>query len=149
MRQIQFHGVQQYCPMRKVKRVNPRAQTWVPYFPGYLFVKCDLEEIGLSFLQNMPGAVGPVEFGGEAATVTDEVVESIKQKIDQLEGKDAAIIEQIKPGERIRLQTGVFSGYEAIFDLHLPGTERARVLLKLIKDRFVRLEVPLGHIQKI
>ncbi len=60
MRQLQFHEFQAYCPMQKVKRVNPRAQTLVPYFPGYIFINCDLEKIGITPLQNMPGAVGLV-----------------------------------------------------------------------------------------
>ena len=39
-------------------------------------------------------------------------------------------------------------GYRAIFDARLPGTERVRVLLKMLNDRYVPLEVDLELLER-
>ncbi len=42
---------------------------------------------------------------------------------------------------------GPFEGYEAIFDARLPGTERVRVLLQFLSDRYVTIELDASHLQ--
>ena len=39
-------------------------------------------------------------------------------------------------------------GYRALFDARLPGTERVRVLLKMLNDRYVPLEVGMELIER-
>ena len=39
-------------------------------------------------------------------------------------------------------------GYQALYDARLPGTERVRVLLKMLNDRYVPLEVSMELIEK-
>ena len=39
-----------------------------------------------------------------------------------------------KPGETVMVHSGPFAGYEAIFDVRLPGTERVRILLKIAQE---------------
>jgi transcription antitermination factor NusG len=46
------------------------------------------------------------------------------------------------------IQDGPFAGYEAIFDVRLPGKERVRVLLQMLTRRSVPLELSAGQIQK-
>jgi hypothetical protein len=41
-----------------------------------------------------------------------------------------------------------FAGYEAIFDMRVSGTERVRVLLKLLSRQEVPLELSAGQIQR-
>ena len=48
----------------------------------------------------------------------------------------------------VMIQGGIFDGYEAIFDTRLAGTERVRVLLKLLKVRQMNLELPAAQIQR-
>ena len=39
-------------------------------------------------------------------------------------------------------------GYQALYDARLPGTERVRVLLKMLNDRYVPLEMSMELIEK-
>jgi transcription antitermination factor NusG len=74
------NGVAVYLPLVKVARVNPRARPVVPLFPGYLFVQADLDQVGQSAINWVPGVVRLVNFGGEPVAVPDAVIEHIKQK---------------------------------------------------------------------
>ena len=53
---LSSHRIEVFYPTAAVKPVNPRASKVRAYFPNYLFVKADLEAIGLSALQWVPGA---------------------------------------------------------------------------------------------
>ena len=46
--EIRARGVECFYPYLRVEPVNPRCRTIQPYFPGYLFVHADLEQIGFS-----------------------------------------------------------------------------------------------------
>lgn len=46
--QLVVHELDIYYPTIKVNPVNPRARKIQPYFPGYLFVRVDLETFGMA-----------------------------------------------------------------------------------------------------
>lgn len=56
-----------------------------PIFPGYLFVRVDLDLIGRSAVEWVPGGVGLVSFGDEPAFVSGSLINAIKQRIENLE----------------------------------------------------------------
>ena len=56
--QLQIREVETFYPRVRVQTVNPRARKIRPYFPGYVFVRADLEQVNSSSLQWTPGAVG-------------------------------------------------------------------------------------------
>ena len=147
--EIRARGVECFYPYLRVQPVNPRCRTIQPYYPGYLFVHGDMEQIGFSTLQWMPFSLGLVSFGGQPATIPESLVHAIRQRVDQV---NAAGGEQPKGwtrGEFVVISGGPFSGYEAIFDVNLQGSERARVLLKLLDKKQIPLELPAGYIQQI
>lgn len=139
--QLQVQDIECFYPRIQVKPVNPRSRKVVPYFPGYLFVRIDIQEQGISRFQWLPYATGIVSFGGEPAMVPDTLVEAIRSKTTT-DGKIIApILEDIKHGDRVIIDQGPFAGYEAIFDTRLPGNERVRVLMKMLNDRNVPVEL--------
>jgi transcriptional antiterminator RfaH len=142
-RQLALRGDETFYPRIRVKAVNPRARKVKPYFPGYLFVRTDLERTGASTFRYIPGAAGLIMFGGEAAHVPDGLIQAIRQRV---EAGNAGEAEACKPGATVIIQSGPFAGYEAIFNARLPGTERAHVLLKLLGNRQVPVDLPLGQI---
>jgi transcription antitermination factor NusG len=147
-RQMNTHGFEVFYPCLRVKPVNPRSRKIRPYFPGYLFVHADLQEVGLSAFQWTPHAVGLVCFGGEPAIVPDALIYSIQQRMRELQHVISRPSAGLHSGDKIRIQEGPFHGYEAIFDAELPGSERVRVLLKLLSDRYVPVEMAMTHIQR-
>ncbi len=57
------------------------------------------------------------------------------------------VFDDLHKGDVVRINFGPFEGYEAIFDTRLPGTERVRVLLQFLSDRYVPVELEAGHLQ--
>ena len=83
-RQVKSKDIEVYFPRLRVNPVNPRSRKLVPYFPGYMFVQVDLEEIGLSTLQWMPYSIGLVSFGGEPAAVQEHLIHEIRKRVDKI-----------------------------------------------------------------
>jgi len=134
-RQLLSHGIETYYPQLRIKPVNPRSKIVKPYFPGYMFIRADIDELGTSTFQWMPHTVGLVSFGNEPAIVPENLIAEIKKRVDE-----ATRIREIKNkaylrGEVIKISNGPFTGYEAIFDAEISGSERVRVLLKLLNDK--------------
>jgi transcriptional antiterminator RfaH len=132
-----------------VQPVNPRARKRKPFFPGYLFIKADLDALGPSTLRWMPGALGLVDFGSEPASVPEELLQAIRQKVEQVNSLGGNQTEKFISGEVVTIQSGPFAGYCAIFDSHLSGRERVRVLLQLLWERQISVELSSGQIKRL
>ena len=146
-KQVRDQGIEVFYPRLRVNPVNPRARKVRPYFPGYLFVQADIEEIGLSAFQWMHHAIGIVEFGGEPAIVPENLIHAIRQRVEEINAAGGELFDVLEPGETVLVHSGPFAGYEAIFDARLPGKERVRVLLKMLRDRKMPIELPAGQIR--
>jgi transcription antitermination factor NusG len=147
-RELTARGFEGYYPQLHVRPVNPRSRKSRPYFPGYLFVQTDIEEVGASTLQWMPFSTGFVSFDEEPTTVPDNLIQAIRKNVDQVNEMAREQVAGLKQGEVVVIQGGPFDGYEAIFDARLPGRERVRVLLKLLETRQMNIEIPETQIQR-
>lgn len=145
--QLCLRQIESFYPRISVQPVNPRSLKTKPYFPGYLFIRTNLEVVGISALQWMPGAIGLVDFGGLLADVSDELLEAIRRKVDRINATDGELSESLKPGDIVTIHSGPFAGYHAIFDSHLTGRERVRVLLQMLRDRQLGVELSAAHIE--
>jgi transcriptional antiterminator RfaH len=145
--QLCIRKVDAYYPSIKVHPKNPHARKRKPYFPGYLFVNADLGAIGLATLRWMPGAIGLVDFGGQPASIPDEMLQTIRRNVDRANGIAERKHTKFKPGDRVTIQSGPLAGYRAIFDSRLPGRERVRVLMQMLWDRQVNVELSVGQIE--
>lgn len=148
-RQAQSLGFETFYPRLRVQPVNPRSRKVRPYFPGYLFVQADLEAVGLSTFQYMPYAIGLVCFGGEPANVPEPLINAIKHRVEEIDEVGGELFDGLKRGDQVWIQDGPFVDYQAIFDARLDGSERVRVLLKMLNDRFVPVEIDAAMIEKV
>lgn len=146
--QLQIREIEAYHPRIRVQPVNPRARKVKPYFPGYVFVRVDLEKFNWSSLQWMPGATGLVAFGGEPASVPDALIQAIRHRVDEINASGGEQLEGLQPGDPVLIQGGAFDGYEAIFDTKVSGNERVRVLLSLLQAQQKPLELPASQIKR-
>ena len=144
--QLWIRHIETFFPCLHVQPVNPRARRIRPYFPGYVFGRLDLDAVGRSLLEWMPGAVGIVNFGGDPASVPDHLVAALRGHLDLVNASSRKAFATYHPGDVVSIQAGPFSGYEAIFDVHLPGRDRVEVLLKMIQGYQLRVELPLNLI---
>jgi len=125
-----------FYPRVGVKPVNPRARKVKPYFPGYLFVHCDLDQLGNNAFCWMPHSLGLVRFGGLPAVTS--VAETDREKLFDFQ-----------PGDDVLVKDGPFTGCRAIFDSRLSGQDRVCVLLQMLNDqREVPVELVMGQISK-
>jgi len=148
-RQVKTQGFDTYYPMLRVNPVNPRSRKIRPYFPGYLFVRADLVEVGVSVFQWMPHSLGLVSFGGEPSSVPESLIQAIRKRVDEIAAAGGETFDGLHAGDTVRISDGPFRGYEAIFDARLPGSERVRVLLELLgSQRKVPLELKAGQIER-
>jgi transcription antitermination factor NusG len=139
-------GIEVYYPFLKIKPINPRSRRIRPYFPGYIFILINLLKVGESAFRWLPHAHGLVSFGGNPTSVPRELIIKIQQRLEQSNfDKIPSIYET---GESVKILSDTFQGYEAIFDTAIAGTERVRVLLKMLNDRQVILELNKDQIKK-
>jgi transcriptional antiterminator RfaH len=113
-----------------------------------MFVQVDLDEKGISIFKWMPHTFGLVSFGGEPAIVPDNLIYSLRKRIDEISEAGGEVFDGLQHGDVVRINYGPFEGYEALFDARLPGSERVRVLLKLLNERQVPVELDVGQIQQ-
>lgn len=146
--QLEGRGFPVFYPQLHVKPVNPRARTVRPFLPCYMFVKADLDQVGISLFQYMPFAVGLVSFGGVPAPVDPVLIQLLHERLTQLNAAGGELLGSLQPGDRVAIVHGAFVGYEAIFDARLRDSDRVRVLIELLGQRQIALELAVGHLQK-
>jgi transcription antitermination factor NusG len=150
-----FNQINFFYPTIQVQPVNPRSQKVKPFFPGYLFVHLEPGSIASVILKWMPGTVGLVSFYGVPATVPDNLIMAIRQRIQllnpciQMLNSSGSISARFKPGEAVRVVEGPLAGVRGIFDLNLSGSQRVRVLLKMLGLQNTRVVLPAGVIEAI
>lgn len=145
--QLRLRAIETFYPRLYAQPVNPRARKVKPFFPGYLFVRVDLEQVGTSMFEWMPFANGLVQFGGVPAHVPDPLIAAVQSHLDEINVAGGEVLYKVKPGDRVEIKDGAFVGYEAIFDQCLNGGERVRVLLQMLSDRQILVELHVSQIR--
>jgi transcriptional antiterminator RfaH len=144
--QLSMRQIDSFFPCVHVRPVNPRARKVKPYFPGYVFGRVDLERVGRSILDWIPGAIGIVKFGGEPAPVSDYLINILQRHLEAINALKSEVLKGLQRGDMVAIQAGPFAGYEAIFDARLPGRDRVEVLLKMLEGSQIRVKLPREHI---
>jgi transcriptional antiterminator RfaH len=146
-RELESRDIEVFHPLLRANPVNPRARRFKPYFPGYIFVHVDLGVIKTSALERVPGAANLVSFGGEPASVPDHLVHAIRRKVEGINAAGGEKAAAYQPGDLVEIEHGPFAGYTAILDASLPGSERVRVLLRMLEKRDLPVEMPAEYIR--
>ncbi len=141
--------IETYLPLVRVKPKNPRAAKQKPFFPGYVFIHAELESVGANSMNWMPGAIGLVSFGGTPAVVPENLILEIRQRLAHIEAEGGLILVDLEQGDKVRIVEGPFAGYEAIFDMRLPGKDRVQVLLSFLSQHPQPVELDAESIKKI
>ena len=127
---LRIQRIEVFLPSIRVKPVNPRARKEQPFFPGYLFVHVDLEQMPISEFGRIPGSSGLVCYGGEPAHVGDALIREIQQQVEEITDSVNHYVDRFTPGDLVVINDGPFTAYKAMFDRRLSGSDRVRVLLE-------------------
>lgn len=105
-------GIECYCPIvTKIKQWSDRKKKIeVPLFNSYVFVK--LQEADRNTVFQISGVIRYLFWLGKPAIVRDNEIEIIKKSIAVSDGNDI-VVESHKVGDKIKLESGVFSNQEA------------------------------------
>lgn len=141
-------SVQTYLPILRVKPVNPRARKTRPFFPGYLFVCADLEQVGLSVLRWTPGVAQVVCCGSKPVAIPDRVIEKIRLRVDMVQQEDPFGLGRFSQGDRVRIKEGPFEDFVGMFDTRIGAKMRVQILVEFL-GRLTATELDVRYIEKI
>jgi transcription antitermination factor NusG len=147
-KQVRAQGMEAFYPFYTVNPVNPRSRKIRPYFPGYIFIKANLSALGFSVFQWMPYTLGLVFLGGEPASVSEEFISLLRHHLEKMNLQELNRYIGFRPGDPVTIRTGPFAYYSGLFDCQIPGTERVRILLKMLSDRIIPVEMSMSLIEK-
>jgi len=98
-----------------------------PYFPGYLFVRVNLDETGESVLQWAPGSVGLVYRDGRPVIVPEKFILKLKRRTGEASANNLLHQDRTHEEKKSNVQ-GKVTDEEALFDEHLTDEERVGLL---------------------
>jgi transcription antitermination factor NusG len=145
-KQLDALEIETYYPCLYKKSEKLHSHKPRPYFPGYLFINADLELIGTSVLQWIPGSLGLVSFGGEPARVPEGLLQRIRCRIDEMNRVGNEMLENLRTGDEVVIHSGPFAGYDAIFCARLHDSERVQVFLKILQDHAIRIDLSVHQL---
>jgi transcriptional antiterminator RfaH len=144
---LETRGLVVFLPLIK-GRTRTRVNAEKPFFPGYLFVRADLEQTGISAVQYTPGLRRIVSFSeGEPSPVADQIITHLQDRLAVMNAFDQEG-EVLKQGDRVVITSGVLRDYEALFDRRLSPEGRVRLLIQLLA-RQVPIDVTTDMIRKV
>lgn len=122
-------GIDFYLPEVDAPR-SRRQRKKKPFFPGYLFIKVDFEQVELSAIRWTPGLRRIVSFDDQPLAVDDEVIDYIQSCLDRQKQQPAE--HDFKPGDVVKIKDGPFAGLEAVFDSDITPAKRVQILLQIL-----------------
>lgn len=145
-----------YLSTKGVEIFNPLIETFAsrngrinkelkPLFPGYVFGRFDLDQ-SYPLVRWARGVKKILGFGGYPTSISEEVVETIKERTDAQ--SIVRMTHHFEPNDLIRIKTGPLKDLLGIFERWVSDSERVRVLLSLIGYQ-PSLEIHYSMIEKV
>ena len=131
-------GFEAYLPCYRKTRRHARRVDMVnrPLFPGYLFVRFDVERDLWRCIRSTVGVNAIVSFGGELSPVTPSIVSGLKAREDE-SGAISLRPSSLKVGDSVRVAEGPFEDHICLVD-QIDDQKRVALLLNLM-GRSVRV----------
>jgi len=124
------HDMLTYLPMA-ISQVRGVSKA-TPLFPGYLFVMLDLREVGPTRINQTPGVLRILSFGGEPQQVPKVVISAIKEQLQALNANGGPRTHNFRSGDNVVMQSGPFRGLQAVFVGPATPSARVKILLELL-----------------
>ncbi len=145
--QLERQGYTTYLPMiMNAKRRNGRRRyVEEPFFPRYLFIHLDQTNDNWSPIRSTMGVSSIVRFGMQPVSVSDEVIEFIKQR----ENPDGLheVQDELSQGDNVRVLDGPMMGLEGVF---VAKTSEQRVMLLLdLMGKTTRVQIDVDAIEVV
>lgn len=137
-------GIETYVPTIQVRRRGKMVER--PFFPRYMFIRCDFDEIGLSEVKWTPGLTRIISFGGGPTKVPDAIIERLQEHIQKL--RTDGEYSPFKRGDKVRIKSGPLRDFEAVFAEHLSSADRVQILVTVLGN-LRRAEIDIDDIERL
>ena len=141
---IENQGYSTCLPMVKLKKTirGKRQVVEEALFPGYLFIRIEMESANFNAIRSTRGVNGFVRFGGIPSSIPESVVEQFRQ----FENTETAPVASIETGTKVEVIEGPFAGLEAVYSMP-KGEERCLILLDMMGKQ-QQLEIEESKLRK-
>jgi transcriptional antiterminator RfaH len=141
---LRVEGYEHFFPMiQAIQRRSGKEE--IPLFPGYLFVRCDVDRGQWPAIGLLPGVLGWVRFDGVASSIADDVVDELARRVETINDNGGLWI-RYKPGQKVRVVSGQFESLAQVADEPTSSDSKVRVLLEFM-GQLVSAEVPWSDLR--
>lgn len=147
---LRNQGYAVFRPVTRVRRRRGGGMAWCTesLFPRYLFVRLDDVDECWAPIRSTRGVAGLVRWGDHVPAVPDPVIDGLRARCDEHDAIDpAAAGGDWRANERVRVESGPFAGFEAVFQAR-SGEERVIVLLEFMR-RVQRVTVAEQAVRRV
>ena len=102
-----------------------------PLFPGYLFLRCNLERDGLPSFRTTPRVLGWMRFEDDIAWVPDQVVDEIRKR-SEIINREGGFRRRFRSGELVRVVSGAIQGLAEVIEDSKSIQSKVRVILEFM-----------------
>jgi len=130
---LENQGFKTFLPMIASTNKLVKYENLEIIFPRYLFTQINLKIDNWNSIKSTKGVDHIVLFGNEFAVVPDQIIRSIKERLDKTGVYKQKISEtNFNEGDELIIKEGAFSGIDAIF-ISSKSKDRVKLLIKLLK----------------
>ncbi len=130
---LQRQSFMTYLPWIRLSR--RRRGKWVkviePMFPGYLFVRLDPKLQSVAPIRSTRGVLKLVSFGHSPKTISDNIINDLKNTADRQTGLHSATIPLFEKGDVVNVVSGPLQGLRGIYQATTKN-ERVTILMELL-----------------
>ena len=144
--QLERDGMEVFCP--RIAVANPKAGNQdTPLFPGYLFVRLDLQNSGWPVIHPAHHLLGWVRFDGEPAWLPDEAVSDLMERVATINGS-GGLWQQFHRGQKVRVIADNMDTIAEILEGAKTARGRAKVLMQFM-GRLIQATVPYDSLRPV
>lgn len=133
-RYLEGAGVERFLPLLEEERewADRTKRIRVPLFPGYVFARATLGELGDVF--RAPGLVTVVQLGGYPTPVDEEELSSVRALVEGANrtGRLPSPADYLQKGDFVQVVAGPFRGMRGVLE-EIRGATRVAVRLAAIR----------------
>lgn len=131
--QLHDRGFEVFYPYLIIRTQNPNMLKIEPYFPGYLFVKVDLDTVAESTFRWMPMTEGLVCMADNPAYVPDRIIQAIHRNLWKVNSSILGVPEEVAGIDQTDSAAEIASGNGDLFDQYASATDRSQMLFELLQ----------------
>ena len=118
-----------------------------PLFPGYLFVRWDVDGGLWPPIARLPGILGLLRFEGILPPVPDEIMGELARRVESINER-GGLWTRFKRGQAVRVVSGKLESLARVVDEPRSPSSRVRVLMDFM-GQLVSAEVPGGDLRPV